>query len=168
MQKIAIIINGTGCSGKDTFCDIIAKEYKTRNVSSITPIKELAKLYGWNGVKDERGRELLSSLKSSFSKYNNLPTRYIVNQYEEFQKNPSEEVFFVHIREKEEMEKFKKSISGTCYSLLVKREGVSWNNSSDKNVEQATYDFCYENNKSLEEMPEDVLNFFKNMIEAAH
>ena len=44
MNKIVIIINGRGGVGKDTLCDFAAKHYKVENISSITPIKDLAKL----------------------------------------------------------------------------------------------------------------------------
>ena len=43
------VINGSGGTGKDTVCDITAKYYKVRNISSITPIVEIAKFAGWNG-----------------------------------------------------------------------------------------------------------------------
>lgn len=46
MNKIVIIINGRGGVGKDTLCDFAAKHYKVENISSITPIKDLAKLCG--------------------------------------------------------------------------------------------------------------------------
>ena len=47
------VINGSGGTGKDTVCDITAKYYKVRNISSITPIVEIAKLLKINTTKDE-------------------------------------------------------------------------------------------------------------------
>ena len=58
MEKIVIIINGLGGAGKDTLCDLVAKHYKVRNVSAITPIKNIAQKYGWNGEKDVKSDKL--------------------------------------------------------------------------------------------------------------
>ena len=52
MKKAVIVINGAGGVGKDTLCDLAAKHFNVYNVSSITPIKEIASLCGW----DEIGR----------------------------------------------------------------------------------------------------------------
>lgn len=164
-MKTVIVINGVGASGKDTFCNIIAEKYKVKNVSSIDPIKEIAKSAGWNGEKTPESRKLLSELKRVFTEYNELPNNYIVEQYNDFMTS-DEEIMFVHIRECAEIEKFKKSISNNCKTLLVHRPGNdSWGNSSDDDVGNMTYDFYYENNKKMEEMPEDVIEFFeKNII----
>ena len=48
-MKLTIVINGKGGVGKDTLCRFAAERYKTRNISSITPIKELAAACGWQG-----------------------------------------------------------------------------------------------------------------------
>ena len=107
MKKIAIIINGAGGVGKDTLCDIAAKYFKVTNVSSITPIKEIARNHGWNGEKDARSRKFLSDLKRVFIDYNNLPTNYLYEQYKSFMDSDSE-VYFAHIREGEEIDKLHK------------------------------------------------------------
>ena len=103
MEKLVIIINGVGGVGKDTLCDFAAKYYKIRKISAITPIKEIAQHYGWNGEKDERSRKFLSDVKRAFIEYNDLPTQYLLKQYEKFKKS-EDEILFVHIREKEEIE----------------------------------------------------------------
>ena len=60
MKQLAIVINGCGGVGKDTLCQMAARHYKVRNISSVTPIKELAVQCGWNGAKDNRSRKFLS------------------------------------------------------------------------------------------------------------
>ena len=48
--KVVIIINGHGGTGKDTLCGFAGKNYRTVNVSSAEPIKEIARRYGgWQG-----------------------------------------------------------------------------------------------------------------------
>ncbi len=61
-----------------------AKNYKTVNVSAITPIKEIASNYGWNGEKDAKSRKFLSDLKRAFADYNDLPTHYLYEEYKAF------------------------------------------------------------------------------------
>ena len=57
MKKLAIVINGAGGVGKDTLCNLAAKHLKVRNISTITPIKEIAAMAGWDGSKDDRSRK---------------------------------------------------------------------------------------------------------------
>ena len=52
MKKAVLVINGAGGVGKDTLCDLAEKHLKIRNISTITPIKELARMCGWDGSKD--------------------------------------------------------------------------------------------------------------------
>lgn len=84
MKKTVIIINGTGGAGKDTLCGLASKHYKVKNISAITPIKEIAGNYGWNGEKDSRARKFLSDLKKVFIDYNDMPTKYLHGEYKEF------------------------------------------------------------------------------------
>ena len=65
MNKAVIVINGAGGVGKDTICDLAAKHFKVRNISSVDPIKEIATFCGWTGVKDDRARKFLHDLTMS-------------------------------------------------------------------------------------------------------
>ena len=59
MNKQVFIINGSGGCGKDTFVEIVksqAKRISVRNYSSVTKVKEIAKIIGWDGTKSERDR----------------------------------------------------------------------------------------------------------------
>ncbi|MBE7064371.1 MAG: hypothetical protein E7384_00940 [Ruminococcaceae bacterium] len=168
--KKVIVINGRGGCGKDTLCDFTAERYKVRNISSITPIKELAMQAGWDGNKDPKSRKMLADLKQLFVEYNDLCNNYVVGQAEEFSKS-DEDIMFVHIRECDEIKKFMASCAKVpgvdCVSLLVRRttnDGYGkelLGNSADDDVEKMTYDFVYENNKILEELPEDFNTFLK-------
>ena len=84
MKKLVIVINGSGGAGKDTLCDMAAKHFETVNVSSIDPIKRIARENGWNGEKDLKSRKFLADLKQLFTEYNDLPTKYIIEKYKEF------------------------------------------------------------------------------------
>ncbi|MBO5898445.1 MAG: hypothetical protein J6R04_05490, partial [Clostridia bacterium] len=95
-NKLTIVINGRGGVGKDTLCDFAAERFRVRNVSSITPIKEIARTHGWNGEKDLRSRKFLSDLKRVFTEYNDLPTQYLANEYRAFCEG-DEQIMFAHI-----------------------------------------------------------------------
>lgn len=164
-MKIVIIINGKGGSGKDTICDIVSKYYKVKNISSITPIKQIAKYGGWNGEKDDRSRKLLSDTKKAFTEYNDLSFNYLLNIYHEFISDDNE-ILFAHIREPKEIKKFKKAIATTCYTLLIKsnRTNKKYGNKSDDKVEEYKYDFVYKNNDSIENLESNFINYFNTHI----
>lgn len=154
MKKIAIVINGAGGVGKDTLCDLAAKHFRVFNVSSITPIKEIAASCGWDGTKDDKARKFLSDLKRLCIEYNDYPTVWAKNKYDEFLASDNE-VMFLHIREGSEIEKFVKATDGEAKTLLV-RGGArmtksAYGNVSDDEVENYSYNYYFVNDRSLEE-----------------
>jgi len=165
MQQLVIIINGSGGVGKDTICNIVGKHYKTMNISSVDPIKKIALENGWNGEKNEKSRKFLADLKQLFVEFNDLPCNYLMEQYRKFLKS-GKEILFVHIREPEEISKFKNSISENCVTLLIRGRNCTrkaWNNTADDDVENYPYDFTYDNVKSREEVENDFLSFFQSV-----
>lgn len=166
MNKYVIVINGSGGVGKDTLCDLVGKYYSTMNVSSIDPIKEIASKNGWNGDKDAKSRKFLADLKKVYTEYNELPQKYLLDRYKEFLLN-NKQILFVHIREPEEICKFKSMIKISCITLLIrgrKNLNPSWNNSADDLVENYNYDYYYDNNKKIEDVEEDFIKFFKYIL----
>ena len=167
MKKIVIIINGVGGAGKDTLCNFAAKHYLIDNISAITPIKDIARRYGWNGEKDPKSRKFLSDLKKAFINYNDLPTKYLLAQYETFL-NSNNEILFVHIREKEEIEKFKQLVNIKCITLFVDRHDVNvekWGNSSDDEVRDYEYDIYFKNDKDLSEIENEFILVLSSLLE---
>jgi hypothetical protein len=151
MPKLAIIINGKPGSGKDALCDAVILRGRAGKVSSIEPIVEIAKLGGWDGVKDAKSRKLLSDLKSLFAEFNGLPTRYLLEKYQEFSSG-LDEVLFVHIRECGQIDAFIRGISGPAVTLLVRRPGIGeTGNRSDDETDNYTYDVIFDNDLPLEE-----------------
>lgn len=167
-DKLVIVINGKGGVGKDTLCEVISKHYRCVNASSITPIKEIASRYGWNGEKDLKSRKFLADLKRVFTEYNDLPNKYLVDEYHAFLKS-SNQIMFVHIREKDQIEKFIQSIDGNIITLLVTRSKARNNgvygNEADDLVEEFQYDYRYDNCLTLEEVKSDFLKFFGIIIQ---
>ncbi len=169
MKKLAIVINGAGGVGKDTLCDFAALHFKVMNISSITPIKELAKMCGWDGRKDDKSRKFLSDLKLLTVEYNDYPTAWAKERYEEFLKS-DDEIFFVHIREPKEIEKFVNATGGEAKTLLVRGgERMSkshYGNVSDDEVENYKYDFCFVNDKGLDVAEGEFISLLKEIKNA--
>ena len=167
MRKLVVVINGAGGVGKDTLCAFAAEEYRVRNVSSVDPIKELAKMAGWSGEKDDKSRKMLSDLKRLFTEYNDLPLRHIRKEYEQFL-HSEEQVMFVHIREPEEITRFVSTAPGRIKTLLIvnsNRETAVYGNASDDNVAQYRYDATYDNCDTLEQTRKNFLRFFRVWFE---
>ncbi len=153
MSKLVIVINGRGGVGKDTLCEIAGKHFRVMNVSSITPIKEIATLCGWDGGKDDRARKFLSDLKRLTVDYNDYPTTWLMQRYSEFLAS-NDEIMFIHIREGEEIEKFVRATGGVAKTLLIRGGDRlvrgQYGNVSDDEVENYDYDFYFTNDKPLE------------------
>ena len=167
MRKTVIVINGAGGVGKDTMCDLAAKHFKVRNISTITPIKELASLAGWDGRKDDKSRRFLSDLKQLCVNYNDFPTNWAKAIFDEFM-TTDEDILFVHIREPEEIAKFVAATNGFAKALLVRggerMKKSSYGNRSDDEVENYKYDYYFYNDKSLEEAERELCQLLNDIL----
>ena len=167
MKKLVVVINGAGGVGKDTMCSFAARVYKVRNVSSVDPIKAIARMAGWDGDKSDKSRKMLSDLKMLFTQYNDLCLRYIKEQYQQFLQG-DEQVMFVHIREPEEIARFVETAPEHIRTLLIRnssKEQHVYSNVSDDNVEQYSYDGVYDNCLTLEETEKAFIDFFNDFFE---
>lgn len=167
MKKRIIIINGRGGAGKDTVCAIAAERYRVRNISSITPIMAIAKSAGWDGVKTPASRRLLARLKEVFTEYNDLSHAYCMEQLAAFRRAEEEQLLFVHIREPEEIARFRQEAGADCRTLLVRRPEASGplGNRADDAVEDYCYDAVLCNDGTLEQLRERVWRLLAEMME---
>lgn len=154
MNKLVIVFNGKGGVGKDTLCDALAEQYKVINISAVDPIKEIAARYGWQGEKTPKARRFLAELKRVFVEYNDLPTRYLLERYRAFEAS-DHEILCVHIREAEEIDKFRAGVSLPHVALLVRRREIdamaSHGNAADDGVNHYPYDVIFDNDLPVEE-----------------
>lgn len=167
-KKSVVVINGCGGVGKDTLCNIASNHYNVLNISSITPIKEIAALCGWNGEKTNSARLFLSELKRVVTEYNDYPLEWLRARYEEFLRG-GDDIMFVHIREPHEIEKFRQAVCPSAITLLVRggrrMDGAgAYGNASDDLVENFEYDYYYINDKALPDIEEDFIPFLDKMI----
>ena len=168
MNKVTIVINGAGGVGKDTLCDIASRHFAVRNISTITPIKELARMADWDGRKDDRSRKFLADLKQLCVNYNDFPTNWAKAQYEDFL-TTDEEILFVHIREPEEIAKYVKATGGAAKTLLVRggerMRKSAYGNAADDGVENYYYDYYFDNDKTLDETERTFTLFIKRILD---
>lgn len=169
-RKLVVIINGIGGVGKDTLINLLGNNvYSVYNVSSIDPIKQAASYIGYEGGKDLKDRKLLSDLKNIIIDYNDYPTKYLIKKYKEFLFN-RHDIMFVHIREPEEIEKFKKFVPTICITLLVRGKGdaVVYNESADDNVNNYQYDYLFSYDKGNPNAGWEFINLVGSIFEGSH
>lgn len=152
------VINGYPLSGKDSFAKNLSlclkeKYWQCNDYSSVDEIKEAATLLGWDGVKDEKNRLFLSKLKDMGTIYFNSPLKYMQRMVVEFKEKYSKGVIIFHIREPEEIFKFKEIYPETK-TIFMKRNNKQevYGNHADQNVENYTYDITIHNNEGLQEL----------------
>lgn len=163
MEKKIVIINGTGGAGKDTFVTFCSEIEKVLNISTVDKVKEAAKiLVGWNGEKDEISRKLLVDLKKISIDYNDAPTKYVLEMAEQFRKSENN-LMFIHIREIDEIEKTKKLLNAKTLLITNPRVKLITSNNSDGKVNEYTYDYYIENDKTLEDLKNKAIEFLNEI-----
>jgi hypothetical protein len=165
-EKIVIVVNGKGGVGKDTFCDCAAAYFATWNISAITPVKEIARICGWNGEKDMKSRKFLADLKQLLVDYNGYPNQYLEGEYHRFLQSEAE-LLFVHIREAEQIADFLRRIPGKKLALLVRSNRLgtaAYGNAADDLVEAYDYDAVFQNDVTLEALPGAVEAFLTDLL----
>lgn len=157
MEKLIVIINGTGGSGKDTFVEYVSNYANVVNFSSIDIVKEVARIAGWDGGKTPKDRKFLSDLKVLMSEYNDMPFRSMAEVVNRFIQS-DDEILFLHIREPENIKRAVLEFGAS--TLLIKRVGYENINSnySDASVDNYDYDYRIEND-TLEGLDEQAMLF---------
>ena len=177
MIKQIFIINGSGGVGKDTFTEVVKsqasiKNIKVGNYSSVSKVKEVAKIIGWNGSKSERDRKFLSDLKLLTTEYNDMALndmKEFANNFMNIANDGATKVLFLHIREPKEIKRASREFAKIGYdvkTILVRRDSVKHitSNIADKDVYNYHYDVIINNNgdfATLQEIANDFIDDFK-------
>lgn len=152
------VLNGYPMSGKDSFAKNLSlclkeKHWQCNDYSSVDEIKMAAALLGWDGVKDERSRLFLATLKDMGTKYFNSPMQYMQRMVAEFKEKYPKGVMIFHIREPEEISRFKELFPEAKTIFMARNnKQEAYGNHADQNVENYTYDITVYNNEGLPEL----------------
>ena len=165
------VVNGAPGAGKTTF------EYNVENImgdgcyiiSTIAPIKQLARNLGWDGTKDLKSRKFLSDLKDLLTEWNDYPLRYVCEQVEsiedywkEYGVRPNSLTIFIDCREPKEIKKLCDKLGAK--SLLIRRasaENSETSNHADAEVLNYNYDIVIENDGDLMDFAQKAFDFAK-------
>jgi len=172
-----LIMNGPAESGKGTVVKYIKELFVDMEIteySSINYVKEVAfEHFGWDGVKDTKGRNLLSAIKQTMIAYNDYPTKKIVYTIDTAL---GTDLLVVDIREPDEIEKLVnhcKDINIVCHTCRVINTKIEndvdrvgeLSLTGDRLYGEYDYDINIRNNGTLEELKKEVLNIFGNIYE---
>lgn len=159
-MKHIYIVNGMGGCGKDTFAKYMEQFVPaTVKISSVDPVKEIAKKCAWKGGKTEKDRKFLSDLKCALTVYNDMPFIYLKMWYFLVPDDDKTRVLLMDIREPEEIEKAKNAFNAK--TILIKNDRVPHihSNMADDGVFNYEYDFVIENNGTFEEFEDATRRF---------
>ena len=172
-QPNVFLINGYRGTGKDEFVKIFSEfaDFRVINLSTIDPVKDIAKLMGWNGKKEDKDRNFLADLKKLWVNYNDELNNQIIERIFEHVPDNSGTVVFVHVREPEQIELLTNLISNNkqrvwVSTIFINRPDARTNlptNSADTEVENYIYDFIVDNTSSIDYFRNTTLEFMKNL-----
>lgn len=179
MQVKYYILNGVSTAGKDTFVSM-CKGYDDHRIyavqfSSVDWIKEVAKDLGWDGKKDEKGRNLLSGLKHLLTEYDDIPFKKTVENVR-FWIEPEDKhlvdvlddyeytLVFIDVREPEEIDKYKKEFNAKTILIRNQEAEAKITNESDMGVLNYEYDYVIWNDSTLDNLKKFAGTFIREEI----
>ena len=162
-------VNGVATSGKDTFIQAVTNycEGQVGTFSTVDEVKVIAReRFGWDGVKDEKGRALLSALRFAWGTYNNGPVEDVGRRLKFFAESMSFKAFFVQSREFPEIMKMQERFGGQTINIL--RPGIEIGETEQGFLEMVPDYFDWDieliNNGSLDDWCETIKEFIEGEL----
>lgn len=173
MKKLVLIVNGRPKCGKTTM-EMLIKETMPVNAeifSSIDCIKELAPVLGWDGVKDAKGRRLLSDIKDATSRYNDLSFNTVCGAIDLFLEsdygNDLDSIMMIDVREPREIKRLVEKYG--CKTVKIVRNfgpKVRPSNHADEFVDDYEYDnIIYNNGGNIYEFRFMIMDYLRNNLQ---
>ena len=164
-RKMVFIVNGKPRAGKDTFAQILNEYMDVYKYSAVSKVKEIAKLCGWDGAKEERDRKFLHELKMLTTEYSDMSHKDILNEIQKYYDGEIQaDVFVVDIREPEEIERLKEVVPAITIFIDNDRVPAITSNAADANVENYEYDFHINNDGTLDEFEDNIKIFLEILM----
>lgn len=178
-EPIILVVAGKSGSGKDTFCKMLKeyvkeKELKTINLQFSSYIKTYAKnITNWDGSEDTKPRTLLQELGTEIIR-NNIDKKFFINRIIDDIKVYSYFFDIITIsdaRLPEELDEIYSAFNNV-YKINIKKDNVI-NKLDEKQSKHHTeialdnydnYNFIIENNGSLDELKEKMINIIDEVI----
>ena len=163
-----MIVNGRGVSGKTTFETMVqkiaaARGKKVKVISTITYVKEVAKLIKWDEGKTPKDRRFLSDLKDALTRWKDVPYQKVKGFIETY-KESGTDLLFIDCREPEEIARFVDDY-GALTILVQRGEFELLGNHADDNVMNYQYDAVIDNNRGLDELMQEATIFEETFVE---
>ena len=158
-KPLVYIINGVGGSGKSTFVSILSELHPSiKEISTVDKVKEVAKLAGWNGEKDGRGRRFLADIKDAMDAYDKLSQKNVDKVIEE----APYYIYFINARSNYDIDYFKRRWNAK--TILIERPGspLIFSNHADAGVIDYNYDIVICNGGNLENLRNQAIQFLLN------
>lgn len=157
-----IVINGNGCSGKDTFVNFCLEiNPNIHRISTVDFVKHLASLCGWDGTKTPGNRKFLSDLKDLLEGWDNVPNKIVENYIEYLDGTETPQTLFIHAREPNNIQYYKDKYNATAILILNDNVEQVTSNHADMGVYDFAYDYIIDNNGDLEQLKESAETFMK-------
>mgnify|MGYP001069231966 FL=1 len=139
-MSVMIILSGKAGSGKDT-CGEYLVSLGFKRYAFADELKEIARLVGWNGEKDERGRALLQELGTAGRNYD--PDIWVKPVIEKMKKEKPENIVITDCRFKNEFDalvKFAEEHGYEVIPILVKRARASLPENLDEHPSEKEFE----------------------------
>lgn len=159
IKPLVYVINGVGGSGKSTFVSILSELHPSiKEISTVDKVKEVAKLAGWDGEKDDRGRRFLADIKDAMDAYDNLSWKNVDKVIEA---DPYH-IYFINARSDYDIDYFKQRWNAR--TVLIERPGTPliFSNHADAGVMGYDYDVSICNDGNLENLRNQAIQFLLN------
>lgn len=160
MPKV-IVINGMGGVGKSTFISLCHEiDPRVIETSTVDFVKQIALQAGWDGIKDQKGRRLLSDIKDALERYDDVPNKKV----DDFIKSHPDNIIFINAREPHNIQYYQEKYE--AISVLVKNPNAKQvqGNHADENVYDCSYNVFINNSGNFEELKEKAKWFLTNCL----
>lgn len=161
MNPILIGVCGPAGSGKSEVAKILADYGRICIIPFAGPLKAMAKQFGWDGRKDEKGRKYLQLLGTEIGRAYN--SNYWVDQWVEQSKKAVEDKFEIIIADDCRFDNEAKTIkqyNGTILKLWGRKDELGNNatHASEVGINDCYIDYSIDNSGSLVDLADKVLS----------